>query len=202
MYVNKYRYIKAVIAALSLLGLSGCATITKGTSQTVTVNTAPPGAMCTLSRDSNTIAVVNPTPGSIMVEKDKDAISVICKKEGYQDNAGTLASEFQGMTLGNIVFGGLIGVAIDAGSGAMNHYPPMVTVTMIPASFESTGKRDQFFDAMRAEFITQSDDVVARIKKHCLDANCESQLKAATAARAARIDEIESKRRLASVSGS
>ena len=36
------------------------------------------------------------------------------------------------MTFGNILFGGIIGVAVDASSGAMNEYPSSVTVRLIP----------------------------------------------------------------------
>ena len=40
-----------------------------------------------------------------------------------------MASEFQAMTFGNILFGGLIGVVVDAASGATHEYPPLVTIT-------------------------------------------------------------------------
>lgn len=36
------------------------------------------------------------------------------------------------MTLGHILFGGLIGVAVDAGRGAMNDCEATVTLTLIP----------------------------------------------------------------------
>ena len=36
------------------------------------------------------------------------------------------------MTAGNIVFGGLIGLGVDAASGAMNTYDPSVEVVMTP----------------------------------------------------------------------
>lgn len=35
-----------------------------------------------------------------------------------------MASEFQTMTFGIILFGGLIGIAVDAASGAMQSTPP------------------------------------------------------------------------------
>jgi hypothetical protein len=34
------------------------------------------------------------------------------------------------MAFGNIIFGGIIGGAIDAGSGAAYDYPPLITVLM------------------------------------------------------------------------
>ncbi|MEQ9244480.1 MAG: hypothetical protein RLO21_00680 [Nitratireductor sp.] len=122
-----------VVAAcgMALMG-SACSTIVEGTDQTVTVATDPSGAACELTRGGETVGVVNPTPGSILVDKSSDNISVICSKDGYQDASGTLTSEFEGMTFGNILFGGIIGVAVDASSGAMNEYPSSVTVRLIP----------------------------------------------------------------------
>lgn len=119
----------AVVALAAACG--ACSTIVEGTDQTVTVATDPSGATCELSRGGQIIGVVNPTPGSILVDKSADNISVICSKEGYQDASGTLTSEFEGMTFGNILFGGIIGVAVDASSGAMNQYPSSITVRLV-----------------------------------------------------------------------
>src|SRR5689334_20200634 len=122
---NSLRALAYVAICAATLVLGGCASLVKGTTQSVTVNTDPTGAICILSRDGAQIGIVNPTPGTIMVGKATGAISVACKKLGYDDSVGTLASSFQAMTFGNILFGGIIGVAIDAASGEMNEYPPM-----------------------------------------------------------------------------
>ena len=36
------------------------------------------------------------------------------------------------MAAGNVTFGGVIGLGVEAASGALNKYPDMVTVAMIP----------------------------------------------------------------------
>src|SRR3546814_11002644 len=54
------------------------------------------------------------------------------------------------MTFGNILFGGIIGVAVDASSGAMNQYPSSVTIALVPESFTSTTARDVFFHSASA----------------------------------------------------
>lgn len=127
------RNVKLILAALMLATLaSGCATIVEGTDQTVTVTSDPSGASCELKRDGQVIGIVNPTPGSVQIDKSKKDISVQCVKEGYADAGGALGSDFQGMTFGNILFGGLIGVAVDAGSGAMHEYEPLIHVELSP----------------------------------------------------------------------
>lgn len=188
-----------VLAAAATMLTTGCATLTKGASQTITVNTDPTGATCTLSRDGKTVAVVNPTPGSIPVEKASGTISLICKKTGYHDSAGALASEFQAMTFGNILFGGLIGLAVDAASGAMNQYPDMVTLTLIPEEFPTAAARDAFFDGMKAVLSRESAEVKERISKVCRPDNCATELAAADAGTQAKMAEIEQKRLLARV---
>jgi len=194
------RRLALALAVLIVAVLPGCATITKGSSQTVTIDTKPPGATCTLTRGGKRFAIVNPTPGAISVEKSSDAISLSCTKDGYLESAGTLESSFQAMTFGNILFGGLIGVAVDAASGAMHEYQPLVTITLIPEEFASAAERDAFFVDMKAEFLKEAKEVTARIEKQCNpQTDCDNQLKAAEVAKEARLADIEKKRLLAKV---
>ena len=199
--LNLSRIFVLVLLVVGTSPLTGCATLVKGSSQSVMVNTDPPGALCTLTRKGKEIAVVNPTPGTVTVDKSKDAVAVSCTRTGYLESAGTITSQFQPMTFGNILFGGLVGVAIDAGSGAMSEYEPSVTLTLMPAEFPSAAARDTFFDRMRGELLIQSDEVVQRIKQECSGSACDSQLKAAASAREAKLADIETKRILAKVGG-
>jgi len=188
-----------IFAALSIL-FGGCASITKGTTQAVTVNTDPAGANCTLQRGGKLLAIVNPTPNTITVEKSSGTISMLCKKDGYQDAAGALASEFQPMTFGNIIFGGIIGVAVDAASGAMHLYPPIVTISLIPLQFRSLAERDHFFDKMRASFLVEAEEVEQRIRQQCSGDQCDYEIRAAEAKKQQRLLEIEARRRASPVS--
>jgi hypothetical protein len=178
--------------------VSGCATITKGSQQTVTIATDPSGAVCNMTRDAKPLAVVNPTPGSIPIEKASGSIAILCRKDGYKDAAGVLSSEFQAWTFGNIILGGLIGVVVDAASGAMHEYPAMVTITLEPAVFATAKERDAFFDRMAADLRREVAEVKERTVKMCRD-NCESQMTAIEQGEKATLAEIEQKRALATV---
>lgn len=179
--------------------LAGCATVVSGTTQTIGVNTDPEGADCQFTRKGVLVGRVNPTPGTIQVGKDYESVSVLCQKEGFDDTTGVIGSEFQAMTLGNILLGGLIGVVVDAASGAMTKYPEVVTFTLIPKMFDSEATRDKFFADMRDTFLTEYAEVVARIKAKCSPDACENELKAAEAGRDSRLAEIEKRRLLARV---
>jgi len=198
--ITMWRTFFKVAVTVSALYLSGCATITKGSTQSVTVNTEPTGATCLLSRDGQQIAAINPTPGTVQIGKASGAISVSCKKVNFQDSTGVLASSFQAMTFGNIIFGGIIGVAVDAASGAMNEYPPMVTIALVPEEFASVVERDGFFDKMKATFLQEAGEVKDRIRRECSQ-DCERQLKAVDDGVGPKLAEIESRRLSARVRG-
>ena len=117
------RGVAALCGVIAIL-LSGCSTIVKGTQQQVSV--ATPGvqdAMCTLSSPAVGTRTVE-TPGTIVLPKSKHDVAVNCVKQCYTTGVGVLASETEIMTAGNVVFGGVIGLGIDAASGAMNKFQP------------------------------------------------------------------------------
>lgn len=117
----------ASACAISLL--SGCASIVSGTNQPVTVDT--PGcaaASCKLTNDKGTWAVT--TPGSVVVHRAYGPLTVMCTKEGFPAATTTVASTTKGMAFGNILFGGLIGAGVDAGTGAAYDYPNTILVPM------------------------------------------------------------------------
>ena len=113
-----------------LLASTACASITTGTSQAVSVVTEPAGAMCVVSRDGETLGVVNPTPGSLTVTKASSALTVRCQRPGHQVALATVASGLQPMTLGNLLIGGVIGLGVDAATGAINQYPASVALAL------------------------------------------------------------------------
>ena len=121
------------IAALALAMLvAGCATITKGTSQSIAINTpGAPGAMCQLA-SSGIGSVTVTTPATLTVEKSQESITVNCHKECYQDGAGIVTSNTETMAAGNVLAGGVVGLGVDAISGAMNKYNSQTDVLMIP----------------------------------------------------------------------
>lgn len=124
----------AIVALCGLISilLTGCSTIVKGTKQQVSVSTpGVQGAMCTLSSPVVGTRTVQ-TPGNIVLPRSKHNVAVACVKQCYSDGVGILASQTEFMTAGNVLFGGVIGLGIDAASGAMNKYQPAVEIAMSP----------------------------------------------------------------------
>ena len=111
---------------------AACATLTKGTTQQVVINTpGAPGAQCTLTSGAIGTKVVT-TPATIVLDKSQDAVAVTCRKACFQDGVGIIASNTEAMSAGNILFGGVVGLGVDAASGAMNKYNADNQIAMVP----------------------------------------------------------------------
>ncbi len=129
---------KSAVAILVLpIALAGCAAIIDGSSQTLSVKTMSAGldvsgAQCTLTNNKGEWYVT--TPGTVTVHRSYDALNVKCHKDGYTANIGSVPSVTKDMELGNIFFGGLIGAAVDMGTGDAYDYPSPITVNIQPAA--------------------------------------------------------------------
>ena len=120
--------------ALSATALGGCASIVDGSTQTLSVQTignngaAVDDAHCTLVNTKGTFFVT--TPGTVAVHRDSANLNVKCAKEGMAPGLASVVSSTKGMAFGNILAGGIIGAAVDMGTGAAYDYPALITVQM------------------------------------------------------------------------
>ena len=188
------------------LWLANCATVVEGTDQNVLITTEPSGASCMLSRDGGQIAAVAATPGNVNLDKSKDPVTVDCEKEGFLDSTGTLQAGFKGTTFGNLLLGGIVGVAIDAGSGAMHEYPSSITVYLPPEEFPSAAARDDYFDKRVADVRAEGETAKQRIVKNCAEegdnAGCKKQQDEVAKAVEREVRNLESQRAAAKIATS
>ena len=109
------------------LASPACATIIHGTTQVLAVESEPTGASCTIDRQGAAVGAVNPTPGKVTVPRHKESIVVSCALDGYAPSNEVLASSFTGLTIANLILpGGMVGMIIDAETGANNKYPGQI----------------------------------------------------------------------------
>jgi hypothetical protein len=87
---------KYLLTAALVFGLSGCATIFKGSDQAVTFNSEPSGAEVYV--DGKMIGV---TPITAKLRKNTYDTLMI-KKDGYQTQTGVLEKKYDGVALLNI----------------------------------------------------------------------------------------------------
>ncbi|HTV46295.1 MAG TPA: hypothetical protein VMF05_13370 [Stellaceae bacterium] len=125
--MERFAAIVALFAVCSVTG--GCASIIRGTTQTIAISTPPAiGAVCDLSSPEGNWQIIS--PGVASVGKSKNNILIRCDKPGWNSAAASIPSNFEGWTFGNLLFGGLIGVGVDAATGAINEYPDSFQVPM------------------------------------------------------------------------
>lgn len=107
--------------------LTGCASVTHGTTQSVKVETltsdgkAIEGAECRLSNDKGDALMQSGQ--SVLVRRSGANLKVECTQAGLPPATGQAVSRVNAGMVGNIVVGGVIGAAIDVGSGAGYNYP-------------------------------------------------------------------------------
>jgi len=113
--------------------LSGCASIVSGTTQPVSVNTmTTTGADCNLVNSQGMWQLTS--PGTAIVKRSRTDVKIHCSKDGFQDAEAVARSGFEPWTLGNLIFGGLIGLGVDLGTGAIHRYPDAVSVPLAPVT--------------------------------------------------------------------
>ena len=119
---------KIILLLVSILA-AGCASITKGTSQTIIFNIEPKGTTCVATRDGDgEIGSISTTNNTLKVSKDKDDIVVKCSAPGYKQKVTRLTSNTE--TAG-VVGGAFIDLGItDMMTGAMWAYPNDVSIVL------------------------------------------------------------------------
>lgn len=110
--------------------LGGCASITEGTSQNITVDVSPDSGTCVLSRKGQEIGVSLPGQRVVKVSKESADIRFQCTAEGYQPKDDVLSSSLSPATVASFFlldFG-----IVDAATGAWKKYPERITIVLQP----------------------------------------------------------------------
>ena len=120
----------SVVASTVLF--SGCASITSGKQQNISVKAIcdgkpVTGAQCELTNDKG--SWFTNTPGSVGIHKSYGDMTVTCTK-GDAKGVATFASANEGSVWGNVLAGGIIGYAVDANTGAGFSYQPVLQIKM------------------------------------------------------------------------
>jgi len=135
------------LAAFALIVFSHCASIVHGPSLKVDFASQPAGAKITI--DGN---YYGQTPKTIPLRRKgrlkgeaggKKEYEVKLELPGYYPYEIKLKREMDGWFLGNLLFGGLIGIVIDAGNGSMYKLTPDQIVGQLGKTEGSTGMKSE-----------------------------------------------------------
>lgn len=115
--------------------LTSCATIMHGTNQAVGISSNPSNAYIWVDRN-----YVGNTP--LIVELSRKDNHIVCiELPGYLPYEINFSRQLSGWVFGNIVFGGFIGVAVDAVSGGLYKLTPDQVQAELRANSMVTSKK-------------------------------------------------------------
>lgn len=109
---------KKLYPLIAALLLASCATIIHGTRQDVSFSSTPSGAKVLINGMDK-----GSTPVIVNLER-KNTYVVKIHLDGYTPYETNIIKKVDGWIAGNIIFGGLIGLVVDAASGGMYKLSP------------------------------------------------------------------------------
>jgi hypothetical protein len=120
--------------AIALL-MSNCATIFTGSQQTIKFDSNPGDA--TILVDG---IEIGKTPFETKLERTEHTVQI--KLEGYQTYSTKLTKKINGWFWGNIFIGGILGIIVDASTGAIYKLSPDDITAAMVKNVASTNKND------------------------------------------------------------
>ncbi|MFZ5802033.1 MAG: PEGA domain-containing protein [Candidatus Omnitrophota bacterium] len=139
------RMIAAILIVVLCLPCGGCATIVDGKTQDVMIRSTPAGATVTIDE----IAMGTTPMVANLVRKKRH--SIFLTKAGYQDVSQATTRGFNWWYLGNLIFGGIIGLIVDPCTGAIFKVEPDEINVGLPSGAGSA-------DTVKAQVTSQAAD--------------------------------------------
>jgi uncharacterized protein YceK len=127
-----------LMIATAITTLSGCASIISGSTDNIVVSSTPIGADFTVTNRQGSAVHHGITPQTVVVERgasyfEGQSYILDFKKDGYIPKSFTLNHDDNPWVIGNLLFGGLIGLLIvDPSTGAMYDFPENLSVNLDP----------------------------------------------------------------------
>jgi hypothetical protein len=140
MKFNTRLALRAALLACAAFSLGACATVTRGSHQAWTVETTPGGA----AAKTNIGFACDATPCTWKMERKRE-FDITITKPGYKPYTAHITNQISGKggtaLAGNVLVGGIIGLGVDAATGASKDLTPNpLRVTLEPdtASAQTT----------------------------------------------------------------
>ena len=126
----------SLLAVSAIFALSGCASLLQGTHEKLTLRTTPDGALCNVYRDGEGLLKVIVTPGAAYLRRDSDPVTVVCKKDGYQEGTAVLvpSKDILGSAGGTSEPFANMGFPLDVMNSAIYDLPDEARIVLRPAN--------------------------------------------------------------------
>ena len=147
-----------LIILVVFLSFNNCATIMHGTTQEIGISSNPTSAVVTIDgRD------YGKTPVVVDLKRSNNHIIKI-ELTGYQPYEITAVKKLSGWVLGNILFGGIIGLAVDAITGGLYKLTP----EQIQAELRKENAENYYEDGLFITVVLEKGDnweIIGQLKK-------------------------------------
>ncbi len=137
----KRKVVLLVLLIALLIGLTSCATIFKGSSKQIPINSTPSNASIVI-KNSNGLQVFNGITPSTVTLKKGQSYNVVISMSGYRTETLLINQQFEPLFLGNLICGGIIGIIIDLLTGAYMDLTP----ASLYVNLESVGEKKTELD--------------------------------------------------------
>jgi hypothetical protein len=131
---------KLLVALATMAALSSCGSITRGTTENVTITSTPEDAKISTSAGQ----YCPRSPCTINVNRRGD-FTAFAEKDGYEKGSVEIKTKVAGGGAagfaGNVLIGGVIGMGVDAATGAaLDHYPNPAHIELKPLASQAPVK--------------------------------------------------------------
>ncbi len=158
-------FLRALTIGCIILSMASCSSIIHGTTQMVNFSSQPKGA--TISIDGKEYGQ---TPQGLVlrrkgrekgVKSDKISYDVKIEMFGYKAYETKIVRKLDGWFFGNLLFGGIIGIIIDASNGSMYKLKPDQIMANLPNT--STGMIESKDDVLYVAVTLYPDPTLEKI---------------------------------------
>jgi hypothetical protein len=131
----------AAVAVISLLTVSGCATVASGSHAEVKIHSNPENAHVTVRNQQGETVAEATTPAVVALKRGagpfrRARYTATIEKPGYQTAQAPIGSSLNPWVFGNVVLGGIPGVVVDPVTGAAwKPNPGEIHQNLIPAGY-------------------------------------------------------------------
>lgn len=159
---------KVTATSIAAFALTGCASIFNGPTQAVTINSVPEGANVSVTNAAGEKIHNGATPVTLTLKRGagyfkSESYTIAYSKPGFSPKEMTITGSMSGWYIGNILFGGLIGMlAVDPVTGAMYVLPESVSQSL-DAEAPKTSQADGSLKVVSTENLTPAQMKEARL---------------------------------------
>ena len=159
---------KVIATSIAAFALTGCASIFNGSTQAVTIDSVPDGADVSVTNRAGEKIHAGVTPVTLTLKRGagyfkSESYTIKYAKAGFAPKEMTISGSVSGWYIGNILFGGLIGMlAVDPVTGAMYVLPESVSPSL-DADAPKTGTAEGSLKVVSTDSLTPAQMKEARL---------------------------------------